>query len=279
MPPELLHHSRSRAGTLQEHSQAIERVILTMRERFTEPLSLQDMADIAYLSPFHFSRVFQRSTGLPPCRFLAALRIEAARRLLLTTPLSVTDVCFEVGYNSIGSFTTHFAEIAGLPPRRLRQMAAETTVTGVESWCANIASRKGVEDPAVRGHISGPHLPVGYIFVGLFPTPIPEGQPIRCALLTAPGSFQIAGVPDGIYYIFAAAFPRSECPLSYLLPDAGSLHVGTAHEPLEVCSHWPDVCADVALRRVHLTDPPILVTLPFLLFEHTREAEATGQEV
>jgi AraC-like DNA-binding protein len=275
LSPELLSDTRWRTSTVAEHAQAVERVIMTMRERYADRLTLQDMAEIAFLSPFHFSRVFQRSTGLPPCRFLAALRIEAARRLLLTTQFSVTDVCFEVGYTSIGTFTTQFTEIAGLSPRRLRQLARETTVTGVEAWCANVCSQsKGSDSPTITGHICGPHLPASYIFVGLFSTPVPQGQPIRCVLLTSPDSFQITNVPDGIYHIFAAAFPRSECPLSYLLPDIDSLHVGVATKPLRIRAHQNSGDADVSLRPVHLTDPPILVTLPFLLARHTSEVEA-----
>ena len=52
------------------HQMAIERVILVMRERLHEPLSLEDMADIAHLSPYHFSRVFHRLIGVPPGEFL-----------------------------------------------------------------------------------------------------------------------------------------------------------------------------------------------------------------
>src|SRR5437763_3941434 len=106
------------------HRRAVERVIAAMRERPGEPLTLETMGKIAGLSPHHFNRVFRRVTGVPPRRFLGALRLEAAKQLLLTTPLSVTEVCFEVGYGSVGTFTTRFTQLVGVPPGELRRLAA-----------------------------------------------------------------------------------------------------------------------------------------------------------
>src|SRR5213080_3436753 len=105
------------------HTQAVERVIQTMHTQLHEVLTLEDLASVACLSPSHFTRVFRRLIGIPPGEFLSALRLQAARRLLLTTSLSVTDICFEVGYNSIGSFTSRFTHLVGLSPRLLRQRA------------------------------------------------------------------------------------------------------------------------------------------------------------
>src|SRR5256885_5419420 len=94
--------------TLAAQTQAVERVIQTMHTHLHEVLTLEDLASVAYLSPSHFHRVFRRLTGIPPGEFLSALRFQMARRLLLTTSLSVTDICFEVGDTSTGSFTNQF---------------------------------------------------------------------------------------------------------------------------------------------------------------------------
>ena len=75
--------TNSNSSTALSHQQAIERVILAMRSRLAEPLTLRDLAGIAHLSPYHFCRVFQRLTGVPPGEFLTALRLEEAKRLLL----------------------------------------------------------------------------------------------------------------------------------------------------------------------------------------------------
>src|SRR5579859_5708822 len=109
--------------TLAVQTQAVERAIQAMHTHLHELLTLEDLASVACLSPSHFTRVFGRLIGIPPGEFLSALRLQAARRLLLTTALSVTDICFEVGYSSIGSFTSRFTHQVGLPPRLLRQRA------------------------------------------------------------------------------------------------------------------------------------------------------------
>ncbi len=103
--------------TLAMQTQAVERAIQAMHTHLQERLTLEDLASTAYLSPSHFHRVFCRLIGIPPGEFLSALRFQAARRLLLTTPLSVTDICFEVGYTSTGSFTSRFTHLVGLSPR------------------------------------------------------------------------------------------------------------------------------------------------------------------
>src|SRR6266581_4999981 len=109
--------------TLATQTQAVERAIQAMHTHLDEELALEDLASVACLSPSHFHRVFRRLIGVPPGEFLAALRFQAARRLLLTTSLSVTDICFAVGYTSTGSFTSRFTHLVGLSPRLLRQRA------------------------------------------------------------------------------------------------------------------------------------------------------------
>src|SRR5258707_2723171 len=109
--------------TLAAQTQAVERAIQAMHTHLHELLTLEDLASVACLSPSYFTRVFGRLIGIPPGEFLSALRFQAARRLLVTTSLSVTDICFEVGYTSIGSFTSRFTHLVGLSPRLLRQRA------------------------------------------------------------------------------------------------------------------------------------------------------------
>src|SRR5690242_12380215 len=97
-----------RPSTVAAHHEAVERVIRMMRDHLDEPLTLQEMSKIAYISPCHFNRTFRQITGIPPNQFFYALRLETAKRLLLTTDTSVTDVCFDVGYNSLGTFIRRF---------------------------------------------------------------------------------------------------------------------------------------------------------------------------
>src|SRR5947199_9715882 len=121
--PPVLSEDTARDLTLAAQTQAVERAIQIMHTHLHEVLTLEDLASVAYLSPSHFNRVFCRLIGIPPGEFLSALRFRAARRLLLTTSLSVTDICFEVGYTSSVSLTSRCAHLVGLSPRVLRQRA------------------------------------------------------------------------------------------------------------------------------------------------------------
>src|SRR5437763_8524365 len=121
--PPIFREDAPRHETLAIQTQAVERAIQAMHTHLYEVLTLEDLASVACLSPSHFHRVFCRLIGIAPGEFLSALRFQAARRLLLTTSLSVTEICFEVGYTSIGSFTSRFTHLVGLSPRLLRQRA------------------------------------------------------------------------------------------------------------------------------------------------------------
>ena len=96
-----------------------------LAEGIAERQALSDVARRAGLSPFHFQRLFSRSFGESPHEFLSRRRIEEARRLLAQTDLPVTEVCFAVGYESLGSFSHRFRERVGYSPsayrRRLRR--------------------------------------------------------------------------------------------------------------------------------------------------------------
>lgn len=258
--------SGSRTDTFISHYRAVERVILAMRERVNKPLSIQAISEIAFLSPYHFNRVFHELIGIPPGHFFSALRMETAKRLLLTTDHTVTDICFQVGFKSLGTFTTRFTHLVGLRPSLLRHLAQNDLISLQLLHDFNAEQRAhGISlDPCVTGRIIAPEAFAGLIFVGLFPTPIPQGQPVACALLSADGLYHIAPVPAGSYYLFAAAFPWSEDPSPYLLYDTAP-YVGLSHEPLVVHGDQINYHANVVLRPKLLTDPPILPALPYLL--------------
>src|SRR6185369_1429343 len=135
--------SACREDTVASHRRAVERVITSARERLCEPISLRDMSRVAYLTTFHFNRVFHQITGLPPAKFISAMRLDEAKRLLLNTNLSITDISFEVGYNSLSTFTRRFTQRVGLGPREFRYLADRITPTSVESLCAHYAELNG----------------------------------------------------------------------------------------------------------------------------------------
>src|SRR5215217_2988926 len=256
-----------REDTLASHRRAVERVIITARERLCEPISLHDMSRVAYLSSFHFNRVFHQITGLPPAKFISAMRLGEAKRLMLNTNLSITDICFEVGYNSLSTFTRLFTQRVGLGPREFRHLAERITPASVESLCAQYAevTESATLLPSVEGFVDVPQPCGGPIFVGLFGAHIPQSRPVGGALLTSPGDFRIGPVPDGIYHLLAAALPRLADTLGYLLPDSANLAVGAWNGPVIVRQGRASGRFKISLRPMALTDPPLLVSLPFLL--------------
>ncbi|CAN5898361.1 AraC family transcriptional regulator [soil metagenome] len=230
-------------------------------------LSLSEMAEIAYLSPYHFSRTFRRVTGIPPGEFMNALRLERAKHLLLTTDLSVGEVCHEVGYNSQGTFTSRFKQLVGLSPGRMRQLPEELTL----AFESMEEGRLSITPPyigggGVAGRVTAPGLQRALIFVGLFVGAVPQGYPVSGIVLTSPGEFRIFDVPDGHYHLMAAATPIFDGPESLLLPGS-SLRVGRAERVVTVRRGTADGYASIALRPLRNTDPPVLVSLPSILIK------------
>jgi AraC-like DNA-binding protein len=88
--------------------------------RYFEPLDVDDLARAAGLSRAHFSREFRRAFGESPHAYLLTRRLERAAALLRTTDRSVTEICFSVGLQSVGSFTTTFTRTFGLSPSAYR---------------------------------------------------------------------------------------------------------------------------------------------------------------
>src|ERR671932_2052537 len=88
--------------------------------RYFEPLDVDDMARAAGLSRAHFSREFRQTFGEPPHAYLLTRRLERAASLLRTTDRSVAEICFDVGLQSVGSFTTSFTRTYAVSPTAYR---------------------------------------------------------------------------------------------------------------------------------------------------------------
>lgn len=261
---------RNPSGTFTVHRAAVERAIQAMHQRLSDDLSLDEMAEIACMSPYHFNRVFRRLTGIPPSQFLSALRLEAAKRLLLTTDLHVTDICYEVGYNSLGTFTTRFTQLVGLAPGQLRLLSEIFKPPRAEDLLALAAQRPLAEGPVICGRLEAPRSLSGLCFVGLFERPIPQERPVGCTLLGGAGSYRLEVPAEGTYHVFAAAFARPRKPLDFLLCGDSLLGVASAG-PLSVEGTRVEGDARLLLRAPDLLDPPFLVTLPMLIDERLHE--------
>jgi AraC-like DNA-binding protein len=105
----------------------LRRVRDRIDREYAQPLDVEALARGAHMSAGHLSRQFRRAYGESPYSYLMTRRIERAMALLRRGDLSVTEVCFEVGCTSLGTFSTRFAELVGMPPSAYQREAAEAT--------------------------------------------------------------------------------------------------------------------------------------------------------
>ena len=102
----------------------MRRVRDMMDRDFAQPLDLAALARAVHVSPGHLSRQFRRAYGETPYSYLMTRRVERAMTLLRTTELTVTEIALAVGCQSLGTFTTRFTELVGVPPGRYRTQGA-----------------------------------------------------------------------------------------------------------------------------------------------------------
>ncbi len=253
--------------TLAEQSHRIGAAIVTMRAETKRPLTLDELAEVASYSRFHFARTFRQLTGTTPGAFQTAIRFARASELLLTSSASVTEICGEVGYSSLGTFSDRFRSLVGVSPSGLRELPQR--IAGLPSTM--------LEDPAmpptdvgqtVRILVpeSGPGVPS--IYVGLFPDAVASGVPIAGAMTQRPGILFLTGVPPGSYHLLAVAFPAPIDGLGHLLPGDG-VRVSSSGRPIRVSASLPpghrSPLHRLSLRAPAPTDAPILTALPALV--------------
>ena len=132
----------------------LRRVRDRIDREYARPLDVEALARGVHMSAGHLSREFRLAYGESPYSYLMTRRIERAMALLRRGDLSVTDVCFEVGCSSLGTFSTRFTELVGVPPSIYRRDAARATA-GMPSCVAKQVTRpiRNREAP-----VSGPRL-------------------------------------------------------------------------------------------------------------------------
>ena len=118
----------------------LRRVRDRIDREYAEPLDVEALARDAHMSAGHLSRRFRLAYGESPYAYLMTRRIERAMALLRRGDLSVTDVCFAVGCSSLGTFSTRFTELVGMPPSTYRRQAAMATA-GMPSCMARQVTR------------------------------------------------------------------------------------------------------------------------------------------
>ena len=121
---------------------------------YAKPLDVEALARGVHLSAGHLSRRFRETYGESPYSYLMTRRIERAMALLRRGDLSVTEVCFAVGCSSLGTFSTRFSELVGVPPSVYRERAAN--VEGIPSFQAKQVTRpiRNREAPRPEAHLT-----------------------------------------------------------------------------------------------------------------------------
>lgn len=240
--------------------QAVERAVELMRKNLGERLTVDDIAAEVMYSRFYFTRVFQRATGVSPARFLSALRIEEAKRLLLSTSHTVVDISHYVGYSSPGSFTARFKNSVGMSPAAFRQMrdfALDNPII-----CNRAIAETGPRRIVLHGSVRvAPDSRHGLTFIGLFRYPILQGKPVECTMLPRPMSFTLRNVPPGTWYLLAQSVAPSveTMKTSSFVPNERPLVA--CHGPITARLNSPVMTIDINLRPMRSLDPPVLLAL------------------
>jgi AraC family transcriptional regulator len=235
----------------------VEEAIHLMWQHYDEPLTLTDLAGAALLSKFHFTRVFRMATGTSPGRFLAAVRFYRAKHLLLRTSLSITDISYRVGYNSLGTFTTRFAKSVGVAPGQYRHLAR----TGI----GMLPSPRRADDPAKCGTVHGKlHVPATdrriRVYAAVFSSPILQGIPVSYDVVEYSSHYLLNSVPPGDWYVCAAAVEADNFDTQPW--DRRPVFFGSSVQ----VSVRPGVSSkvDLTLRPTRPVDTPILLVIPEL---------------
>jgi AraC-like DNA-binding protein len=237
--------------------QNFEHVIQVMQERLGEEITVDDMAQTAGLSKFHFTRVFRDLTGLTPGRFLSALRIHAAQRLLTSTELSVADITTRIGYSSVSTFSVKFKSAVGVAPTVYRARG------GIP--LSAVRADDGIGGPPVKGSVTvcgevtcdDDHC--APVLVGLFPSAILQGPPVRCTVLPWPGAYALSNVPPGTWHILAcSAVSATESKAAGRpAPRPDGILTG-AVGPITFRHGIGQPFADLRLRPQGVLNPPVL---------------------
>ena len=105
---------------IEDRNRRMLRARDTMDRAYSQPLDVPSLARVAHVSPAHFSRQFRATFGETPHRYLQRRRVERAMELLRETDRPVTEICFDVGFASLGTFSRTFRAVVGESPSRYR---------------------------------------------------------------------------------------------------------------------------------------------------------------
>ncbi len=247
---------------------AVLQAISSMHARYVDPITLSDLAAEVFVSPFHFSRIFTKATGVTPGRYLTAIRLFEAKRLLLTTSLTVSDIVCSVGYSSVGTFTSRFTRAVGMTPTQYRdpevgellvalaphfqRLPSLEALHSAGMGCATL--RSGTGTVSVRVEVPRGAAPAS-VLIGLFADAIPQCGPVafggRANVLTT--DIEITQVPEGRWTVIAVAEHAAGS-------GASTFSVGTLPGRVDI-TQYGRVHLRMPMRNLQPTDAPMAITL------------------
>ncbi len=133
--------------SLDSHQQ-IRLARRVLDQRYAAPLTIEALSREVALSPFYLIRAFRRMYKQTPHQYLVQRRIAHAKELLRNSDLSITEICAEVGFESLGSFSTLFRKVAGISPRAYRSSSQPTTTPAYIPLC--VCLQHGIDDSPDR---------------------------------------------------------------------------------------------------------------------------------
>jgi AraC-like DNA-binding protein len=254
--------SPHREATVEAYAAAVERVISHMKRHLEEPFDLDQIARLAAISKFHCVRVFELITGTSPHHFLACLRVQAAKSLLINSELPITEICLQVGYSSLGSFSTTFSALVGVSPQQFRALPKRLTpVQFVRTIGHFLASPPKLAGRVLRGVVEGPPKLRGFIFVGAFNKGVPQGLPRSGTVRLGLGAFRMTWPELPQFHLLAAFLPFSAAFGAIVT----ALPVGmVAHLHVQNMESGEPAQPRLSLRPLRPTDPPVVLALPAL---------------
>jgi len=127
----------------------LRRVMQYVQANLQRELRLAELSALVHMSPYHFARLFKRSTGVPPHRFLVGCRIDAARALLAARAAPIAEIAQFVGFRTPSHFTTTFRRVTGMTPSAYRSEAGVVSVGST-----SVAATRDALD-VIRGTVIG----------------------------------------------------------------------------------------------------------------------------
>lgn len=238
--------------------------VMELAQSSFHKVSVNDLADVAGYSPFHFSRLFREALRVPPGQFLTALRIDAAKRRLMASDDPVIDVATSVGFDSLSSFSRRFRQAVGTPPAALRRLVLQVEDRPLEAFrLEDVRQQQVVVQLELPADIRP--APEVRIWVGWYPTPVPVGLPSSgvlvdhaqdVALRLSPGNPWLLGFAVAAYaapdqHIAPTEPIVARCDRPLFKPAQVTLHFSCAEQP-----RMPLLSALPCLRDAARSDKP-----------------------